>query len=313
MTLGIGTYRQFGFALLACSAIACETGHIIGSTELGTGGSLGVGGGGTTGGVGLPTGGAALTGGAANTAVETGGALGTGGGLGLGGAAPTGGAFSTGGAMTTGGAMNATGGTSAIGSTTSMPACFAPSPELSLGIYSDPNAHGCACDSAKEADVCVNGVALICSGGIWQAVIDGPCWLMRPAQFSPSGCSLAGGTPIASQGGGITPEEDCPSGTALGIITTELSGWDEGGLCCAPEPNKACGGWVGNTCAQTEYCVYEEGEACGAADAQSVCKPRPFACDDVYTPVCACNGKTYGNACYAAVAGFGVSRTGSCE
>jgi hypothetical protein len=160
----------------------------------------------------------------------------------------------------------------------------------------------------------VNGVALICASGIWNMVEDGPCGLLPPPYYSPSSCTAAGGIPIASPGSVLTPEKDCASGVALGEITAALSGWDEGGLCCAPtQYDKACGGWAGETCSQSQYCAYEAGSDCGMADGQSVCKPRPRACDSVYTPVCACNGKTYGNACYAALDGYGVLRAGKCE
>jgi hypothetical protein len=51
---------------------------------------------------------------------------------------------------------------------------------------------------------------------------------------------------------------------------------------------------------------------CGAADAESVCKPRPEACDMIYAPVCGCDQKTYSNDCVAAAAGTGVYSSGPC-
>jgi Kazal-type serine protease inhibitor domain len=73
----------------------------------------------------------------------------------------------------------------------------------------------------------------------------------------------------------------------------------------------ACGGFAGVQCPATEYCDYPD-DLCGGADGQGVCKIRPEACPEIYSPTCACDGMTYGNACDAAGAGFDVSTISMC-
>jgi hypothetical protein len=78
-------------------------------------------------------------------------------------------------------------------------------------------------------------------------------------------------------------------------------------------PPVACGARAGNTCGDTEYCAYEAGASCGQADAQSICRPRPEVCTQLYLPVCGCDGQTYSNSCHAAAAGTGVFSAGACQ
>ncbi len=69
-----------------------------------------------------------------------------------------------------------------------------------------------------------------------------------------------------------------------------------------------------NTCQSSTDC--SPGSFCskpaGACSAQGLCAPKPDACQAVYTPACGCDGKTYGNACEAALAGQSVSYSGPC-
>lgn len=81
---------------------------------------------------------------------------------------------------------------------------------------------------------------------------------------------------------------------------------------CKVEP-KGCGARLGQTCSADEYCAYEPGAYCGAADATAICKTRPQVCTADYKPVCGCDGKTYSNSCVAASNGTGVIKSGPCN
>src|SRR5688572_4878241 len=72
-----------------------------------------------------------------------------------------------------------------------------------------------------------------------------------------------------------------------------------------------CGGIAGKTCAASEYCDYNQ-DNCGANDTLGVCKPRPEACDNIYSPVCSCAGTVAGNDCEAYATGQDLSSAGGC-
>ncbi|MCC7541721.1 MAG: hypothetical protein IT379_36215 [Deltaproteobacteria bacterium] len=76
---------------------------------------------------------------------------------------------------------------------------------------------------------------------------------------------------------------------------------------------RACGGLLGLTCEEGEFCDYEPGQHCGAADQTGVCRTPPTACTREFRPVCGCNGQTYSNACNARAAGTGVLSEGECD
>lgn len=64
-------------------------------------------------------------------------------------------------------------------------------------------------------------------------------------------------------------------------------------------------------CQAGEWCDYTP-DSCGGRDVIGMCMPVPGACIDIYDPVCACDGMTYSNACYAAMAGWDVLHMGAC-
>jgi len=79
------------------------------------------------------------------------------------------------------------------------------------------------------------------------------------------------------------------------------------------DPGNACGGQLGLTCAEDEFCNYPADAICGAADATGVCEPKPEACDANLDPVCGCDGVTYSTECVANAAGVSVASSGECD
>ena len=64
--------------------------------------------------------------------------------------------------------------------------------------------------------------------------------------------------------------------------------------------------------APREYCHREAKDMCGATEVPGRCRVRPDTCADVLAPVCGCDGKTYGNSCYANSKGVSVKSNGKC-
>ncbi len=80
----------------------------------------------------------------------------------------------------------------------------------------------------------------------------------------------------------------------------------------ASSSHKACGGFVGGTCAHNEYCDVTVANACGGADLPGVCKPVAHWCTEIYQPECGCDGKTYANDCQRVQAKVQLDHAGKC-
>jgi hypothetical protein len=87
--------------------------------------------------------------------------------------------------------------------------------------------------------------------------------------------------------------------TASSAATTGVGG----GMAC---------GKVNGCPSSTDYCAFPL-QNCGTGDDMGTCEPKPLDCSGVPTmAVCACDGKTYDNACLAELAGTDVNGHGGC-
>jgi len=74
-----------------------------------------------------------------------------------------------------------------------------------------------------------------------------------------------------------------------------------------PAPGgKSC--TVNGQCKGKQYCAKAVGDCKGKGE----CTARPDLCPLIFKPVCGCNGKTYSNSCFAAMAGVNVKAEGAC-
>ncbi len=132
----------------------------------------------------------------------------------------------------------------------------------------------------------------------WIGLANG-CLLAEPGDGS---CRI--GDTILADGSSLPADDQCNTCSCndSNVFCTER-------VCATAEI--ACGARAGETCEADEYCAYVNGD-CGFADGTSTCRVRPDFCPEVIAPVCGCDGKTYDNACVAAVAGHGYLSEGPC-
>lgn len=88
----------------------------------------------------------------------------------------------------------------------------------------------------------------------------------------------------------------------------------KGGLvACTERACAFCGGLAGIQCPAPQFCQFQAGSMCGAADQTGICVDVPDNCIAGGAGVCGCDGKDYTNSCEATRAMVGIQYEGPCK
>ena len=73
-----------------------------------------------------------------------------------------------------------------------------------------------------------------------------------------------------------------------------------------------CGGIAGIRCDAGLWCQMPSGQ-CGVADGAGTCVKAPEICNQIFLPVCGCNGRTFSNDCERQISKVSKAHDGPCR